>query len=75
MLWFAVISRKFSLASTMLCRHAVQPLMLPIPYSLAQITRVGQNHIYTVYIYVTFGWQILKYTIIYGVYIYGSGQP
>ena len=34
------------------------------------LTRVGQNHIYTVYI--RYFWQeITKYT----VYVYGSGQP
>jgi hypothetical protein len=33
------------------------------------MARVGQNHIYTVYIYGIFGREIIKYTIIYGVYI------
>jgi len=39
------------------------------------MTRVGQNHIYTVYIHGIFGREITKYTVIYGVYIYNSGQP
>jgi hypothetical protein len=38
--------------------------------------RVGQNHIYTVYtcLHGTLGWEITKYTVMYGVYIYGSDQ-
>ena len=42
-----------------------------------QIRRVGQNHIYTYiqYIYGDFGRDFIKYTVIYGQYIYGSSQP
>jgi len=39
------------------------------------MTRVGQNHIYTVYIYCKFGGETTKYTITYGVYIHSLGQP
>ena len=39
-----------------------------------RICRVGQNHIYTVYIRI-FGSEIIKYTVIYGVHTYVSGQP
>jgi hypothetical protein len=31
--------------------------------------RVGQNHLYIRCIYGIFGWDIIKYTVIYGVYI------
>jgi len=34
-----------------------------------RMCRVGQNHIYTVYIYGIFGREITKYTVIYGVHI------
>ena len=35
--------------------------------------RVGKNHIYT---FIRYYWQeITKYTAVYGVYIYGFGQP
>ena len=37
------------------------------------MSRVGRNHIYTVYIRY-FGREITKYTVTYGVYIYGSGH-
>jgi hypothetical protein len=33
------------------------------------MSRVGLNHIYTVYIYGIFGREITKYTVIYGVYM------
>jgi hypothetical protein len=39
--------------------------------SSSQITRVGQNHVYTVYI--RYFWQGNHH--IYGVYVYVSGQP
>jgi len=33
------------------------------------VGRVGQNHIYTLYIYSNYGRELTKYTFIYGVYI------
>jgi len=39
------------------------------------IHRVGQNHKYKRCVYGIFGREITKPTVIYGVYIYGSGQP
>ena len=45
-----------------------------ICWFLCYTCKVGQNHIYTVYI--RFFWQgNHQYTAIYGAYIYGSGQP
>jgi len=38
--------------------------------------RVGQNHICTAMAYIRYYWQgNHQCTVIYGVYIYGSGQP
>jgi hypothetical protein len=50
-----------------------QCLFLCTNYS-AHESRFGQNHIFTVYLRY-FGRNSTNYTVIYGVYIYGSGQP
>ena len=39
------------------------------------VCRVGQNRLYTECMYGVFGREITKYTVVYSVCIYGSGQP
>jgi len=41
----------------------------------SHVCRVGQNHIYIRCVYGIFGREFTIYTVIYGVYIYNSGQP
>jgi hypothetical protein len=68
-----------------LCAHGLWPCacwfhvhvdfmcMLKVPYIhhayMYTISRVGQNHVYVRCIYSTFGREITKYMVIYGVYI------